>query len=123
MDREEKALDESGRADELPPAARDELHRVLSRQLCRRVLTHLLEKNESSVDELADVLSGWETENGVVSAERHRQIRIALHHQHLPQLATAGLVTFDPGTGHVVMEELDSPRRALLQQSLEGDPS
>lgn len=122
MIREEKPREDSTRVDSLSAETRDELHRVLSWQLCRRTLTYLLENNESTVDELAEVLCGWEAADGVVSAERYRQIRITLHHQHLPRLAMAGLVRYTPEDNHVVLADIDAPRREFLQQYLELEP-
>lgn len=88
--------------------APDALYRSLASSERRRVLYVLLERQHASVDELADVLSGWKatTEGGVVGAETRRRLYTALHHTHLPQLSEAGVVTYDAGDRTVSLASL-----------------
>ena len=122
MDWKSKIDDEREQSDTRSSVAADELYRALSQQTSRRTLAYLLDVGESSVDELADVLCGWESESGVVTSERHERIRAALHHQHLPELDAVGVVTYHPGDGNVELVAVDAQTRALLQQSLEYNP-
>lgn len=79
----------------------DCLFEVLTDQRRRYVLYYLDEADDPvvTVAELADHLCTWEREwddRTAQSTDTHREnIRIALHHVHLPQMADRGLIEYD----------------------------
>jgi len=78
----------------------DELFGVLSDRTRRRILWFLLEESRTTVDELADLLLGWEISgDGVAGPEERDGVLVSLHHVHLPRLADAGLVRYDADSG------------------------
>lgn len=101
---------EGGRDDEPPPMALDaegfdpETHRALASTVRRRVLYVLLEEHrEWSRGELATALRVWDRAGSgeqVMTADRERVV-VELHHNHLPRLDQAGLLSYDHGTGVV----------------------
>ena len=110
-DREEESL-----------LARDAFYRALAVRSRRRVLGYLLEENESTIDELAEVPCGWETESGTMtSPERYDQLQQELYHTHLPVLADARLVSYDSEEGHVSVRELSEPVQDLVRRSLAAE--
>lgn len=78
--------------------AHDELYAALSNVQRRRLLAYLLEENEEiTLDEAARVLAGWDAvESGAISTrDDYEDVRVELHHRHLPILENAGLVRYD----------------------------
>lgn len=111
-------------AGDLPPRlADDEFYRALASSHRRRSLYYLLEHGESTVAELASVLSGWEaTETGAMYTSGDRSaIRLQLLHSHLPQLAEAGLIAYDSGGDAVRLEELHPRVADVIRQSAEAE--
>lgn len=84
----------------------------------RRVVLAVLasEQRPRSLDELAGAVEEHaveEPETAASSGDR-KQVRISLHHVHLPKLAEAGLVDYDPEQRVVdPTERLDGVRRRL----------
>ena len=82
----------------------DRLFEVLTEQRRRYVLYHLNEDNSQvhTLDDLVAQLCTWEREwdNRTDHArDTHEEnIRIDLHHVHLPELADAGLIDYDAQT-------------------------
>jgi len=109
---------------DLPPRlAEDQFYRALTSHHRRRVLYYLLEENESSVEELATVLSGWEattTETMQTPANR-RTLLLSLSHNHLPQLANAELIDYDFQTGSVQLESLHWRVADIIRQSVRAE--
>lgn len=102
----------------------DRLYRALSSTQRRRLLYVLFVEEESTVEHLGTILTGWETtETGTMAgpAERERAI-VELRHRHLPVLDEAGLVTYDDSQ-HVSIERLDPAVRDLVCQSVETEHS
>lgn len=99
----------------------DAFYRALAAQPRRRALAHLLARGECSVAELADVLCGWETGEGMVPPERHEEVRIGLVHSHLPRLEAAGLVSFDPDERTVTAASLPEPVERFLRYSVAAE--
>lgn len=118
MDDRTRLLEESADVEVPAQFGDDAFYRALAAQPRRRVLAHLFARGECSVEELADVLSGWETGSGMVSPERHHEIRIGLVHSHLPRLEAAGLASFDPEDGTVTANPVPEPVEQLLQYSV-----
>lgn len=100
----------------------DAFYHALAAQRRRQILGYLLEHDESTVDELVEVLCGWEaTADAMVSAERYSQLQTAVVHNHLPCLVEAGLVRHDRDAGTVTLCELDRPVQAVIEWSLDGE--
>lgn len=122
MEENEDPPDERGRGEVSPLLAEDEFYLALAARTRRRVLGYLLERDRATVDELAEVLSGWETTPGApVASDTYPQYHIALHHIHLPHLADVGLVTYDRQEGHVSPANLDDPIGEIVRWSLEAE--
>lgn len=121
-DQEETSPDEreSKRGD---PWSDDRVYRALASTQRRHLLYFLLEQQESTVEEIATVLTGWgATERGTMgTADDRRQLVIGLVHVHLPILAEAGLVTHDRQSGTVRIESLDPSVQDLVRRSVESD--
>ena len=81
---------------------RDELFEVLAHRQRRRVLG-VLRSAEGSLTLTEAALELARRSDEPVSEERVDRIRVSLHHWHLPKLAEAGLVEFDPGRGEVAL--------------------
>lgn len=112
-------------AGELPPRlAEDQFYRALTSSHRRRLLYHLLVNGESTVEELASVLSGWEvTSRGSMYTEADRSaILLGLQHNHLPQLADADLIAYDADTGTAQLESIRPRVMEIIRQSVEAEP-
>lgn len=100
----------------------DELYGALCHAERRRVLAALLEERTTRIEELADVLAGWEaTERGVVGAEDRNRTLTRLHHVHLPKLAAVGLIDYSPDTGDVALASLAGPVEELVRFTVQYD--
>lgn len=111
-------------ANEEPPArfADDVFYRALAAQPRRRLLSYLLDREQCSIEELVDVLCGWETTSSrMVDSERAHQVHIELVHNHLPLLEAAGLLQYDPSDGEVVAEPLAAPVGELIRRSVQAE--
>jgi len=98
---------------ELPPP--DTLFRALANGKRRRLLTVLDDENPTSLDDLTDVLIGWETTiDGPAGPDEWAQVKIELVHAHLPLLSDAGLVTHDTDADEVSLEPLADSVESLL---------
>ena len=109
---------------DLPPQlAEDQFYRALASHHRRRVLSYLLEENNSNVEELATVLSGWKaTTIGTMQTPADRsEHRIELYHNHLPRLADAGLIDYDPQTGSVQLDSLHPQVANIIRQSVRAE--
>lgn len=83
---------ESGSA--LPPP--DDLFRAVADSDRRRLLAVLSTESAMPLDDLTDVLVGWESSvSGPSGPDEWAQMKIELVHMHLPLLSEAGLVTRD----------------------------
>lgn len=72
----------------------------------RRYVLYYLRDQEGTVmlEELADQVATWESDDGLLDEER---VRADLHHSQLPRLDDAGVVTYDPDSGYVTLEDAD----------------
>lgn len=105
----------------LPPRlAEDEFYRALASSHRRRLLSYLLEHEESTVAELASVLSGWEaTVTGTMYTSGDRSaIGLRLRHSHLPRLAESGLIAYDSDSDDVRLEALRPRVTRVIRQSV-----
>jgi DNA-binding transcriptional ArsR family regulator len=105
--------------------ADDQFYRALASTQRRRVLSFLLEETESTVDELAAVLAGWDAAatGTMATPDDHEAIALLFVHAHLPMLDEAGLVDYDPDRETVRVEPLDDAVAALIQRSVEAEES
>ena len=70
---------------------------LLSSSVRRAIIAVLRESSSVTRERLTEILTGSEA-NDDDSVAARRRIRIALHHNHLPKLADAGLITYDDET-------------------------
>lgn len=103
--------------------AEDQFYRALASSHRRRLLYYLRETDESTVEELASVLSGWEaTTTGTMHTRSDRSaIRLQLLHNHLPLLADAELIDYDSDTGTVQLESLHRGVTDVIERSVEAE--
>lgn len=102
--------------------AENQFYHALSMQTRRRILAHLLACEQRTVEELVDVLCGWEVATSpMVDSTRAEQLRIELVHHHLPLLEEASLLRWDRASGEVTIEPLSRPVEQLIQQSIEAE--
>lgn len=90
---------ENGR---LENSSLDEIHRLLSEERRRCLVSHLASRADASAatDELVDAVV--ERESPRPGPANHRtRVEIDLTHVHLPRLADAGVVEYDPVAGTV----------------------
>ena len=103
-----------------PQLSDDQFYRALASDHRRCVLSYLLEENESTVEELATVVCGWETTTAgtMQTSADHSKIHVALVHIHLPQLVDAGLIDYEPNTGSVQINALHPNVANIIRQSV-----
>ena len=120
------ARNERGEPTETTPQLSDDrLYRALASTRRRRLLHVLLEREESTVEELATVLTGWEaSETGTMGTVRdYDRIGIELKHVHLPLLVDIGLIRHDRESDTVGIERLDPLLVELLSRSVDAGRS
>lgn len=95
----------------------DDVFGALSDFHRRAVVYYLLEAGAASVEELADVVTGWVyASRGRMTTRTDRsRVRRALHHRHLPRLRAANLVRYDDAADRVELSPLSEPERALVE--------
>lgn len=106
-----------------PRLAETQFYEAMAAVQRRRLLYYLLENGESTAEELASVLSGWEVTSGgtmYTGAERSA-VHLRLLHNHLPRLADEGLIAYDPDTGSVELESVHPWVREIVRQSIEAE--
>lgn len=110
--------------DSPPRLSEDQLYQVLTSNHRQRILYYLLEEQNSTVENLATVLSGWEaTRTGTMQTPADRsELLVQLIHNHLPQLADMGLVDYEPHTGSVQIEPLHPQVADIIRQSGRAEP-
>jgi hypothetical protein len=79
----------------------DELRDVLGNRRRRFVVRRLLERSTVGLDRLAARLAGWENDTDEPTDAERERAYTALASVHVPQLADAGLVSFDRTAGQV----------------------
>lgn len=106
-----------------PRLSDDQLYRALASGQRRRLLCFLLEKGETTLDELTTVLIGWRaTEQGTMGTRAEReQVEIRLRHVHLPLLADVGLVTYDRESGTIDITALETEVSELVRRSVDRE--
>jgi len=110
LDLDPQSFDREGT---VPPP--DDLFRALANDKRRRLLTVLDDEEPTGLDDLTDVLVGWEaTIDGPAGPDEWAQVKIELVHAHLPLLSDAGLVTHDTEADEVSLESLPTPVESLV---------
>lgn len=71
---------------------------LLSSSARRTIIAVLHETDSIERHRLTTTLSAVEADGLDASEENRRQVRIALHHNHLPRLAQGNLITYDDET-------------------------
>lgn len=90
---------------------RDELFHLLKSQRRRRALRYLLHADETEtviMRDLAEAVAAEEyhtTVSALDSGDRQR-VYITLYQSHLPQMADAGIITYDQSHGHITPTSL-----------------
>jgi hypothetical protein len=106
----------------LSPALSDDVFLALADPYRRFGVYYLQSRGPTTLGELATVLVGWVTadEHGMATRADRAEVLQALRSVHLPKLADAGLVTFDPETDRVdIVGSLPSNVETLLAWSRE----
>lgn len=92
----------------------------------RRHLLYLVREHESmTLDDLADVLTGWlavRHGDDATTPEDRQQMYTRLYHVHVPKLAATGVVEFDEDSGTVTLDALPPAIDHLLDEALELEP-
>ncbi|WP_458189529.1 DUF7344 domain-containing protein [Haladaptatus sp. NG-WS-4] len=101
----------------LDPSFDNRTYRAVARTPRRYTLYVLLEWDEVSVDELADILTGWlhATEYRMATPADRDQVVTELHQTHLPLLETAELVVYNRRRGTVALADFSPPLVRLLE--------
>ncbi|TYL40615.1 hypothetical protein CV102_03335 [Natronococcus pandeyae] len=96
MDNEQSASDRS-RTDR---SVIDNAFLILQNQERRYALYFLLEHETASLEEVADIVTGWPraSEYGITGRETRDQVLRDLRHRHVPAMAEAGIVDYDEET-------------------------
>ncbi|WP_436909235.1 DUF7344 domain-containing protein [Halosimplex marinum] len=88
----------------------------------RLVCYYLREHGSASVGTLADLVTGWvEAGPGPNESVDHGDVRVGLHHVHLPALDAAGLVAYDADAGTVTFEGVSAAGERVLDAALAAD--
>lgn len=91
----------------------------------RHALYYLRERESTTLDELATVLTGWlnalEDESTVATPNDRERVRVGLHHAQLPTLSAAGFVRYDPDSGEVALADLPGFVELAIDRSLALD--
>lgn len=124
-DSEEDRHQEDQVPEEDPPLqlAEDQFYQALAALQRRRVLYYLLAEEESTVEELATVLGGWNaTDTGTMhTSEKWLELRLDLFHNHLPLLAAAELIDYDPDDESVQLASLHPQVTDIIHWSVEAE--
>jgi hypothetical protein len=104
------------------PGVADAVFRVLSDEHRRCALYYLLERESTTVEELATVVTGWmqarDDEIEIATLDDRDRVRIKLHHVHLPRIADERFVRYDYDSGAVALDDAPELLETLLERSL-----
>ncbi|MDQ2071543.1 DUF7344 domain-containing protein [Haloarcula sp. NS06] len=118
MDQHEQPAETSGSSSE----RLDTLLRALAAEPRRMICTYLAEHDSATVTELTDVVVGWLKTRGR-DACNWDDTRTALHHQHLPILDDAGIVTYDADQQTATLASLPPSATEILATITDLDPA
>lgn len=88
----------------------------------RRALLHALREVETTtLETVADELVGAERNHpiGIEQTENAERLEMALHHTHLPKMAEAGVIIYDPQTRTIGTTSATDEAYDVLQASWE----
>lgn len=105
--------------------SREEIFTVLSNRRRRRVLEYLEAHDGRRVDlrTLVDTLAEWEygESTEAPSWKERKRVYTALRQSHLPKLAEAGAIEYDPSRGEVELTDDTQEFQVYLEYVPEGD--
>jgi len=94
--RENQATEMEFPASDIDYPSPDELFKALANSKRRRLLAALPPDSPMPLDDLTDVLVGWQsTADGPADPDEWAKVKIELVHAHLPLLDDAGLITYE----------------------------
>lgn len=98
------------------PSSTSDAVSLLSSPMARRTLIYLTDTSTTTVEELADVLTGMEATGAdtLATPADRRRVRILLYHCVLPRLDAAGYVDFDAEERTVVRGDVPEVVDELL---------
>jgi len=106
------------------PGLEDHSFRALANARRRRLLYVLLEEGETTVDEMATLLSGWTAVDSgeMTTPEERERHRVRLYHADLPILSEAGLVDVDRERDTLDVATVDDALADLVRRSVDPTP-
>ncbi len=101
----------------------DRVYRALANTPRRYTLYVLAERQRISLDELADVLTGWihAGEYRMATPADREQLLVELHERHVPLLRQAGFVHYDERTATLSLGQLSPPVARLLDWAQQNE--
>ncbi|MDJ1430539.1 hypothetical protein [Halostagnicola sp. A-GB9-2] len=101
------------------PGAIDSVFDILQERDRRYVLYFLLEHDRVTVQDIANVVTGWVNANSSEMADKDDRDAIAtdLRHRHLPVLIESSLVDYDRSTESVSLAPCPEPIRAIIERA------
>lgn len=107
------------------PEVADAVFDTLADESRRLILYYLRDRLSAGLDELATVVSGWRRARtpgiGVVTPDDREEVRIELHHVHLPRLDDAGFLDYDPETKDATVATTPGFLDTILDRSLSDE--
>lgn len=90
---------------------------LLSDPRRRFVVSYLQDCRRAKLDELADVVTGWEESrrgDAIATREKRDKVAVRLHHVDLPKLDAAGVIVYDHRQRQVTFADLPEPMKDFL---------
>lgn len=109
-------LEDESEPDDRPPSRPSDGHDSLASPRRRHVLDRLLvHGGRTELSELADEIATVEHETTTDGAPdgRAKLVRLDLHHSHVPKLAEAGVLEYEPESGLIELDDADRAKRLL----------
>lgn len=101
----------------------DAVFGTVSNDRRRYALYFLTDRHATDVETLATVVAGWTgtraDPTAVVTPDDRENVRMSLHHTHLPRLEREGFVSYDRETGAVELAEVPDLLETVLTRSLD----
>ncbi|WP_049924774.1 DUF7344 domain-containing protein [Halopiger djelfimassiliensis] len=104
----------------------DTIYGVLSETRRRYVLYYLLDTERATADELARQIAAWERNTSLdsIADDVTTTVLTSLVHNHLPRLASHGIIEYDAQRGDVVVtDEFDEFRETVSRARTVEDES
>ena len=108
-----------------PDEALDPTFRLLASERRRHLLYLLREHGSFSIEDLADLLTGWLAArhgDAVATPEDRQRVYTELYHVDVQKLVDLGVVEFDEASGEVRLDGLSPAVDQLLDCALELEP-